>query len=461
MNFKIKLFLFLYFFSITINAQVVSGNLIAHVNQEITLEGFNGVNTYLISTTTIDSKGNFSLSFSTNDTGIGYLRIKESKPFWILLNKENVTIKGNSLIDFNSIQVVEGKQNKMLQQYGKEHQLRVQVLNAWNYLDKIYSANSLFDDKKGTKTAIVNEITIIEEEDQKFIKQLPQDGYLSWYISLRKQLGAIATMSQFKKNELQQLVQKFRLLNYSDDRLFKSGLLKDVIDSHFWILENNGYTSEKSLQEMKLSIDSIVSSLTKDEEKLNSVTDYLFDLLERHSLFAASEYLALKLLNEVSCTLDGDLVKQLETYRAMKKGNKAPDIEFIGDGLYSNLSKNTTYKRLTDIKSKFKLVVFGASWCPKCTEEIPEIVKIYPNWKSKDVEIVFISLDESKDAFQRFSEKFPFISISDLKKWESKIAKDYFVFATPTMYLLDSDNLIVLKPISAKQIDAWLVSNKY
>ena len=41
-------------------------------------------------------------------------------------------------------------------------------------------------------------------------------------------------------------------------------------------------------------------------------------------------------------------------------------------------------------------------------------------------------------------------------KAESKAAVDYCVFGTPTMYLLDANQTIVLKPISEKQVQAWL-----
>ena len=97
---------------------------------------------------------------------------------------------------------------------------------------------------------------------------------------------------------------------------------------------------------MKVSIDSMMLHLVKNESRLNEVTDYLFDLLERHSLFQASEYLALKVLNESSCTLNSDLAKQLETYRAMKKGNIAPDMEFKGN-LKSSIPK---LKKLSELK---------------------------------------------------------------------------------------------------------------
>jgi hypothetical protein len=129
------------------------------------------------------------------------------------------------------------------------------------------------------------------------------------------------------------------------------------------------------------SIDALLINLSTNEKILNEVTDYLFDLLERHSLFSASEYLAIKVLNEVSCNIDSDLAKQLETYRAMKKGNTALDINFPKTVIYpSNDFKPT---QLADFKSPYTLVVFGASWCPNCKEEIPEIAKSYPSGNQK------------------------------------------------------------------------------
>jgi thiol-disulfide isomerase/thioredoxin len=94
-------------------------------------------------------------------------------------------------------------------------------------------------------------------------------------------------------------------------------------------------------------------------------------------LFEAAEYLALKVLNKTSCTINIDLAKQLESYRAKKKGNTAPDIIFKGDNYALGYEQNNTPNKLSDIKSKYTVVVFGASWCPKCTEELPEIVKHY------------------------------------------------------------------------------------
>ncbi len=195
----------------------------------------------------------------------------------------------------------------------------------------------------------------------------------------------------------------------------------------------------------------MLEDLIKDDKILNEVTDYLFDLLERHSLFEVSGYLALKVLNETSCTLNSDLANQLESYRAMKKGNVAPDIVNKRDNYAPGFGPQNFPKSLSDLTSEYTLVVFGASWCPKCATEIAELAKIYPQLKKKGLELLFVSLDENKSNFQEFAKSFPFISICVYKKWEGKALKDYYVFGTPLMYLLDATGkLFFVQPQSNK-----------
>jgi len=165
--------------------------------------------------------------------------------------------------------------------------------------------------------------------------------------------------------------------------------------------------------------------------------------------------LAIKILTQNSCTVNDDLAKQLELYRDMKKGNTTPDIIFSVD-IVKNGSMIETPKHLSDIQADYKVVIFGASWCPKCAEELRQLLPLYEKWKLKGVEVVFISLDTDKTLFKGFSCIFPFVSICDYKKWSTQAIKDYYVFATPSMFLLDKNQKIILRPNSVKQIDAWV-----
>lgn len=435
--------------------QTISGKFTYHKDQKIELLGFTGLENYTIDKTKIDDSGEFKLSYSNKDVGAGFLVIKDNS-FLVLLSGENIVLHGETLSQKESVDILEGQENIWFGKYATEHPKREQALSAWIYLEKMYNQDSLFSIQKKPKESIQAEKRRIKEEDSTFIAELPEESYVKWFLPTRKLVSSVSVVAQHRTEEIPATIQAFRELDYTDERLYKSGLFKDAIESHFWLLENSGRPLEKVFEEMKVSIDAMLEKLVMDEDKLNEVTDYLFDLLERHSLFQASEYLALRVLSEEGCTVDDDLAKQLETYRAMKKGNTAPDIKFKADIISPNFSDKDFPKKLSDINSKYKVIVFGASWCPKCTEELPEIAKSYSKWQENGVEVVFVSLDENKNAFQDFASGFPFLSICDYKKWDSPIVNDYYVFGTPTMYLLDENREILLRPKSVKQMDAWV-----
>lgn len=436
----------------TIYSQNMLGSLKELPNKQIKLEGFNGLKTYLISETSTDANGNFKLTYPKSDYGVGYLISEENKPLFVILSGENIEITGESLNLTETIKIKKGQENLCFKQYAKDHPRREQALSAWGYLEKIYASDTLFSVQKAPVKTIQEEKLRINKEDQLFLDQLPNDSYVKWFLPIRKLVSSVSTVAQYRPEEITETTKAFRKLDYTEARLYKSGLFKDAIENHFWLLENSGKSLDNVFEEMKISIDAMMVKLVTNEKIFNEVTDYLFDLLEKHSLFQASEYLALKVLNEGSCTLNSDLANQLETYRAMKKGNIAPDMVFDKSNF---INPNKIFNKLSDVKSKYTVVVFGASWCPKCNEELPEIAKLYDKWKSKGVEVVFIALEEDKKSFLNFA-KFPFLSYSDIKKWDSKIVKDFYVFSTPTMFLLDNKREILLRPISVKQMDAWI-----
>ena len=451
-----SLFLFLCFvFSSSLNAQSISGNFTLLANQEIRLEGFSGLNTYPISSTKVDETGSFKLPYSKSDYGVGYLMSADENPLFVILSGEDIEILGEALSYTETLNITRGQENQYFEQFAKEHPKREQALSAWIYLEKIYTSDSLFAFQEAPNQAIQKEKQRIKSEDALFLSKLPEDSYVSWFLPTRKLVSSVSTVAQYRPEEISATISAFRAIDYTDNRLYKSGLFKDAIEGHFWLLENSGKPLDSVFIEMQFSIDAMMVNLVKDDKKLNEVTTYLFDLLERHSLSQAAEYLALKVLNETSCTLDNDLAKQLESYRAMKKGNIAPEINF-GESTYLNGVKQTIFNSLTNLTTPYTLVVFGASWCPKCVEEIPKLTDNYVKWRNLGVEVVYISLDTEQEDFEKSVSSYPFFAYCDYKKWDSKVAQDYYVFGTPTFYLLDSKREILLRPTSINQIDAWV-----
>ncbi len=444
-------------FSASIWAQSsITGTFSDIASQQIKLFGFNGFDTYVIDSTQADEKGKFTLKFNKKDYGMGYLLSENSKSFVVILAGEGLKLKGESLAITESIDILEGIENKLFEQYASEHPRREQTLSAWHYLTKIYSKDSLFAIYETPKQAIEKEKQRIRIEDSMFLATLPQNSYVSYYLPLRKLVSSVSTVAQYRTEEIPAAIQAFRQIDYIDNRLYKSGLVKEVIESHFWLIENSGRSLDSVYKEMNKSIDILVVNLLSNDQKMNEITEYLFKFLEKRSLFKSSEYLALKLLNEQGCTINQDFAAQLESYRAMKKGNTAPDIEFPKNILAPGYEATKIPQKLSNVKSNYAVIVFGASWCPQCPKELAQIAKQYSKWKKQGVEVVFVSLDENEKTFKSFAGVFPFISICDYKNWESPVAKDYYVFGTPTIYLLDNKREILLRPNSVSQLDSWI-----
>lgn len=480
---KTLLFLLLSCSIFTFSQNKLTGSFSTLANQTIRLVGFNGFDIYPIDSVKASAEGAFILNYTLQDYGMAYLASTDNKSFIVVLANEIMQISGESFAAPETIRIRGSRENEWFGRYATEQPRREQALSAWDYLEKIYQKDSLFAVNARPKKEIEWERNRIKDEDRQFLAGLPTTSYVSWYLPVRKLVSSAGTVAQYRTNELPATIEAFRALDYTDARMYKSGLLREALEAHFWLIENSGRSLDSVYVEMNKSIDRMMPTLITNEHKFNEITDFLFKLLEKRSLFGASEYLALKVLNEQSCTLNNDLAAQLESYRAMKKGNVAPDIVFEIELIVrknfnsakntpattlseieqpnrslsaNNNNQNSKPARLSDLRSAYTLVVFGASWCPSCQSELSQLSSLYSNWKQLGVEVLFVSLDEKPDEFRNYARNFPFISYCDYNKWKSPAAIDYHVFATPTLYLLDANRKIILRPTSVRQVDAWV-----
>lgn len=455
---KILLLIILCIGLVTLRAQSLKGCFPLYKGQSIRLIGFNGFNNYTIDSTQVSEQGNFTLKYVAKDLGMGYVSVADDKIYFVVLENESIELKGEMLGTPDSIITLKGFENKEFVKYSSEHAKREQAISAWEYLGRIYQNDVFFSNQKDTNQLILFEMQRLQKQDADFLSNVPKSSYISWYLPLRKLISSVSIVAQYKTDEIPLTIDAFRKINYGDLRLYKSGLLKDAIESHYWLLENSGLPLDTIYKDMNVSTDFILNSIAKNEKLYNEITKYLFDYFEKHSLFQASKYLAIKTLTQNTCTINDNLANQLESYRAMKVGNTAHDISFIGDVFENGLAiKNL--KRLSEINANYKVIFFGASWCSACSEEMTQLFPLYSKWKAKGIEVVFVSLDTDKTAFQNYSNVMPFISFCDYQKWNTQSAKDYYVSSSPTIYLLDNNNKIILRPKWVKAIDTWIDFN--
>jgi len=454
-KFSIILTLFVFVFFHTKGQNTIVGNFSSIKGQSIRLMGFSGADVYNIDSAQVDSQGNFELRYSDAKLGMGYLLTSENTPYNVVLEKGKVQLTGQTPAEAETIVINGGEQNKLFVQYALAHGKTEQALSAWIYLKNLYESDTLFKNQAIIKLAITNEIDRLNKVDNDFLNSIPSNSFMSWYLPVRKLISDVQTIADSRPQEIPLIIKAFRAVNYAHPQLYTSGLLGDVIESQFWLIQNSGFDKDVMIKEINTSVDFILASVSKNEKLYNEFTKYLFQYFEKNSLFDASAYIALKTLNQKEVFLNNALAFKLESYRKMKVGNIAPEIEFKGDVyVYKELVNNI--KRLSDIKSKYKLVVFGGSWCPQCKAETIQLIMRYNKWKAKEVEVVMVSLDIDKKAFEEFASDFPYTLVCDYKKWETQAAKDYYVSSSPTIFLLDSNNKIIQRPPTVASLDSWL-----
>ena len=72
------------------------------------------------------------------------------------------------------------------------------------------------------------------------------------------------------------------------------------------------------------------------------------------------------------------------------------------------------------------------------------------------MEVIYISIDTDKTDFKTAYKDMPWQTYCDFKGWESQAAKDYHITSTPSYFLLDKEQIILVRPISMAQVNAWV-----
>lgn len=105
-------------------------------------------------------------------------------------------------------------------------------------------------------------------------------------------------------------------------------------------------------------------------------------------------------------------------------------------------------------KGKYVLVDFWASWCAPCRKQMPELVRLYNEYKNKNFEIVGVSFDTNRqnwiNGLKEMDMTWP--QMSDLKGWESQAVMLYGIQGIPHTILLSPDGKIVAKDLKGENL---------
>lgn len=114
---------------------------------------------------------------------------------------------------------------------------------------------------------------------------------------------------------------------------------------------------------------------------------------------------------------------------------------------------------LSDLRGKYVLIDFWASWCGPCRQENPNVVRMYNAYKDKGFTILSVSLDENREAWKQAILADGLIwpnHVSDLKKWDTPLLQTYNFNSIPHTVLVDKKGKIIARNLRGASLEQKL-----
>lgn len=140
-----------------------------------------------------------------------------------------------------------------------------------------------------------------------------------------------------------------------------------------------------------------------------------------------------------------------ESFDVTKSGQNVPDFSFTSiDG--------KTYK-ISDFKGKTLHLIFFATWCSPCMEEMPLVESgIWKKYKSKEFQVIAFGRGHTVEQLKEFNERkgFTFIIAEDPDK---KIYERFFTKYIPRNMLVSKTGKILYQKQGYSEEEAKILSN--
>ena len=414
----------------------IQGHFPKFPNSRYELKGYEGLEQKTLSQSESKEDGKFTLTYPRNYTGVAQLWMNGAYQVLLFLNHEDITLHWEDLTNRDGLETNSQEYQAFLGGM-KTFQDSEAKLAGLNYLVPLYAQDSI------KQHWLAHELDTVAYSFPKYIKSLPEQRFVRQYLLARGLIEQMPKTVETYKWRAPAHIAEFMAVDVK--ALEHSGLYKELLQGYTNLVERFP-TIEETNTILNTAIDKVIGDLKDNPTLQEEVGQMWFTYLESHSLSRPAEHLATLMLKD-NHSLNEKSINLFEQYRKMAVGKTAPDIE-LND------------KKLSQVKNKYKLVVFGASWCPNCQADYPKLKEKYESLKKKyDLEMVYISIDTDKSAFENYYKDAPFITYCDTKGWNTQAAKDYYVMATPTYILLDKELKILAKIQTPEHLEMWLQAN--
>ena len=430
------------------NEYTITGNIKGASNKTITLSDTFGKDHRVVKTSTTDKEVNFRFVL-TGDSHPGLYRVEldEGKYIEFIFNSEDIILNTSYESPNSSLKFVKSRENLLFTEYTNrnillEQKYRVlgQALVSFPKDDSFYK--TLRDEFNRTSREK-------DEFYEKFIDS-SKGTYACKMIQWLRTTDPDPGLSEEERKEFY-VNNVFNAVDFLDTEIIYTGIIPAKIKEYILLNESQQQiTKPEYEQQLIFLVDDIMHLASINTEVKGFVTDLLLDLFKNTGLETVYTHIADTYFEVTLCEAGDDnkgmVQKRSEAFKRLAVGKVAPDIVFPGDG---------SRKKLSDNDFKYALILFWSTTCPTCKKLIPRLVELNEEYSAKGLRVFPVSLDRDKADLDSYLDKnsLPWPVFCDYQGWEGEIAGDYFVYATPTMFLLSSNLEILAKPISVFSLE--------
>jgi peroxiredoxin len=439
----------------------VSGKINGCTGKKIIFSTVVGRQTFNLDSFKQDGDCNFHYVFP-DDAYKGVFRISagDSNYADIIFNKENISFEtsANNLSD--NMKIVDSDENKEYYEYlHKSVSIDDSISLLTELGQKIYELNH--SKVTADLNNIAKRITGFEQQKRKLSGEL----IAKYPKSFASEIIKTMLPPDFKAyreqkdaatypNEKEFLHEHFfDNIDFVDSNLLHTSVIFDKVGQYFQY-----FASPPTTDLYKKAIDFILIRSAINKTVNDYVMNTLMNTFDHSSWEDVYSYVVEKYLASNTCSDDTKMKKLSDkdnVIKALKPGNKAPPINA------ANLEGEKI--SLDSIKANYVLIMFWASWCEFCEKSMPDIKNIYNAYKDKGLAIYAVSLDSIKQNWVEASKRYniQWINTCNLQGFESPVIKDYYIWQTPTFFLLDKDKKIISRPVNTIILKGKLESLKW
>jgi len=362
-----------------------------------------------------------------------------------IFNNDSCVFKTDFNHPLDSMQVIYSEENKVWFTFlKKETKMQKQLTNLRKQINyfQTYTDDTSYTASK--KREIIKRYNDLQKKRNRFIalqvKKHP-DLYASKLIAMYREPFLDGNLPEAKRKQIFRH-NFFKWLDFSDTLLLNSNIYTSKVYEYLMAYADRNLDREQQIKQLNKAVDMIIAHTDKVPEISDFIVDYLMNGFEMLGLQEPLLHIAEKYTPAVPCTSeDKSTLQRRIDLQKMRPGTEVPSFKLIdidGDSI-----------SLSDITSKYKLIVFWATWCPHCEQLLPKLYQWYMN-RDIDIEVIAISVDSDENMWKGFIRErgYNWINCNAPGKWDGKVTREYNIYATPTMFLVDSDNVLITKPLT-------------